>query len=436
VQIEDIIALGEGERVEFKKSASDLERIGETICAMANKRGGWILVGVTDEGNVVGIEGKDITKRIADLSSRLEPPVSFDVDVKEIYGKRVIVVSVPEIALRPVSYKGRYFIRIGSTNGLMPVSQICDLYFRSTSQSWDAMEAPISSEDIDYTILDEVVKKFMEKYPSVTDKKHVLRDLRLVHWQTGKYTMAAMALMGKREFLIVNPSFSVVITRYNGKVEEPVKEITGNIPTLVESTLDYLYALLASGTIRFTAKREEVFMIPKDVLRESVINAILHRDYTIPSPVKVVIEDTRLRIVNPGSIPTPLTVEDINSGFVSSIPRNPVIARVMNILGYVEKIGSGVPMIVKTYAIYRNKPRWVVRGGFTILHLPYIEKTVESAILFVLREYGELSTSQISEKVGIPKRKVLYILKKLREEGIVEMVGKGRGAKWAFLSPI
>jgi len=432
MDIERLINAGEGEEIEFKKSVSDTEKIAETICAMANRNGGYILIGVSDSGDIIGIMGKDPTKTIADIAMLLSPPVAFSVFKHRIGDKDIIVVEVPSVGLKPISYKGKYLIRIGSTNRPMPTQLICDMYWRSTSISWDSLQADISKEDLDMGILREVANRVKTNFPPETLETDIWASLKLVDRNTGKFTNSTLAIAGKKIILQWQPRFQVIISKKTPYGETPIETIAGNIPYLTEQTMKLLRTLLIEDITRNTAKHTEIWKIPSEALREGIINALIHRDYTIPAPVKITLTDSGLTIHSPGNIPAPMTAEDLNMGHTHPVPRNPIIATTMSLLGYVEKLGSGVPKILSLYSIYETKPHWSERSGFTFLHLPYIQYNEETTVLVLLKQYGCLSTSEIASYMDISKRSALYILRKLRDKHLTYLSGSGRYAKWCL----
>ena len=147
-----LIETGEGERVEFKASY-DKEAVLKSAGAMANKDGGIIFIGVTDEKKIKGWKAEQALKRISDdLGSAIEPALNISIKELSINNKNIVVIEIPPAPIKPVSVRGRYYIRIGSTNRLMSTSEICDLYSISTSRSWDTQiveDARLEDLDLD-----------------------------------------------------------------------------------------------------------------------------------------------------------------------------------------------------------------------------------------------------------------------------------------------
>lgn len=154
-EIEALIALKESKNLEFKESTGQLDRSMETLCAFLNGDGGIVLYGVKDNGNVVGQEVSDSTKRaIAEAINRIEPFVSLEINYVRIPNsdKFVIIVNAEKQRfMRPFAYKGRAYLRIESTTTVMPQEQYNHLLMqRGGKYGWEAMVNPdLKISDLD-----------------------------------------------------------------------------------------------------------------------------------------------------------------------------------------------------------------------------------------------------------------------------------------------
>lgn len=141
MNIEKIIKRGESETIEFKQ-AFDRETI-ETVGVFANTRSGIILVGISDKGELKGLQlGK---RTLRDWSNRIfqstEPAIIPDIKIETVKGKTIGLITIPEFPLKPVSVKGKCYKRLANSNKSLTAKEITELYLYSTGSSWDAYPA-------------------------------------------------------------------------------------------------------------------------------------------------------------------------------------------------------------------------------------------------------------------------------------------------------
>jgi len=344
-ELAEVIRRGESRTVEFKGSF-DKETI-ETVSAFSNTDGGRILIGVSDNGEVKGVQiGKETLKGWAnDISQGTEPRVISEIEMVEHSGKSIVVVGVKEAPLKPISVRGRCFIRVDKSNRVMTPQDIAEMHYHSTGMSWDKI--PVSGASLDIINMGKV-RGYMDKARASRRKSigegekptHVLEKLQLV--KDGKPTWAAILLFSRepQRFL----SQAVV---HCGKFKDPTmviddRMIGGTIAEQVEEAMDFIRKNISVKLVMTgRPEREEVWDYPLEALREALINALCHRDYTIPSNTEIRIYDTELTIWNPGGLPLGMSMERLYKPH-SSILRNKGIGEVLYEMGLIEQWGSGV----------------------------------------------------------------------------------------------
>lgn len=136
--IKNIIAQGEGTFVEFKRSYN--RQVIESIVAFANKKGGIVLIGITDSGEITEIElnEESLINWQNEIKLKTEPSIQPDIKKVLIDNKVIVIIKVPEYPVKPVSFQGRYYIRRNNSNHLLSVSEINDVYLQSIQTSWDS----------------------------------------------------------------------------------------------------------------------------------------------------------------------------------------------------------------------------------------------------------------------------------------------------------
>ena len=438
--VERLISLGENEEIEFKENF-DFNGIVETAAAFANKKGGVILVGVRNDGTVTGVQiGRETLRDWANkISQNTDPPVIPELEVEEVDGKKVLCIKVDEYPIKPVMFRGRAYIRAGSSNKRLNAGEISELYYRSIRQGWDYITVSAGLDEVDF----EAVVKFVEvaksrgrlNVPDGEDLKTVLEKLELV--RNGKPTRALILLFGNDPQKYF-PHAVVRIARFRGSEIEDDITIGGNLFNQVKEALKFIRKHI---NVRFRiggkAQREEVWDYPPEALREAVINAVAHRDYADPDEVQIKILDDRIIFWNPGKLPFELKVEDLYKPHPSK-PRNKLIAKVFYYSGHIEKWGSGIGRILRALREYNlPEPRFEEAfGGFqvTFYRDVYTEEHLKElglndrqirAVLYV-KENGSVTNKEYQELFKVSRQTATRDLSELVRLGIFERVEKGK----------
>jgi len=438
----DLIKKGESANIEFKEKF-DKETI-ETASAFANTKGGLIFIGITDDGKLKGFNiGRDTIKNMANkISQSTDPRVIPEIEKSEIEGKDVVIIRIKEFPIKPVSVKGRCFRRVGTSNRMMTPQEIGQMHFNSTDMSWDKLPARDAViEDIDL----QKVKRYIEKANETGRRKiegnenplQVLEKLRLI--KDGEPTWAAVLLFGKDTKLFLSQA-AIHCGRFK---EETIviddRMIKGAIIEQVDEAMEFIRKNI---NVRFvmTGKpaRGQIWDYPLEALREAVINAVCHRDYTIPSNTEVRIYDDELIVWSPGGLPFGITIEDLYKPH-SSVLRNKGIGEIFYDIGWIEQWGSGIDkMRMACINAGLPEPRFEEQQGFRVLfkkdiyteeylrNLGLNERQVK-AVIYV-KEKGKITNKEYQEICGIKKRQATDDLKILEDKGVFERVGKtGRG---------
>lgn len=449
--LSDLLSLGESETIEFKESFGDsaIEAIG----SFANARGGLLIVGVNDFGDILGISiGKktveDISNRIQEATDpRLQPSIYI---VK--YGKvNVIVIQISTVTGVPVSVRGRYFRRAGKTVQRMSHEEIMQRMVASTGLSWDAIpESNSNLADLDPEKIDRFVQALKEKgrlsIPTQATNEEVLRKLELI--KDAIPTRAALLLFG------VNPEsfFSSAFLKI-GRFRSPThivddREIHGTVIDQLDSAMSWFKERLATEFIITDKPEREVhWEYPLAAIREAVTNAVCHRDYRSLAHPQIRLYDDRLEIWNPGSLPAALTPEALFSEH-DSMPRNRKIAEAFFYAGFIERWGSGtLRMAEELQTAKLPAPEFLSEPGrFRVIF--YKELLTEErlrkmelsarqvkAVLYV-KEHGSISNSEYQKIAEVSERTATRDLNFLKSKNIFLTKGSsGRGTVYKLKAP-
>lgn len=454
--IKRLVSGGESEELEFKSSTGQLNRAVETLCGFLNGRGGRIIFGVTPQGEMVGQQVSEKTQRdIANVIRRLEPPAPVQIeyiDVPDSDRKLVVLHAVPSMETMPFTLDGRPYQRIGTTTSVMPQERYQQLLLdrMHDRRRWENTPAfGVLLEDLDQEEILRTIRTGIAagRLPetTTTDPSDILDRLGLR--VRGELLNAAVVLFGTR-FLPDYPQCQLRMARFKGTDRTEFldnRQIHGNgFQLLGEAMLFLQRHLPVAGRIQpGLFEREDEPLFPPVALREALVNAICHRDYSQPGgSVSLAIYDDRLEIWNDGTLPSGLSVEDLKRDHPSR-PQNPLIAEVFYRRGLVERWGRGTQKIVELCVEAGHpEPEFIEQAGtMGVRFLPsgYIapHRVVldlsprQREILQILSE-RELPLRDIMARLKDPPaqatvRDDLYRLKHLE---LIDLRGRGRGAVW------
>ncbi len=421
---------GESETVEFKKSFD--KEVIETVVAMANRRGGYILVGVKDDGKIIGVtvQQNTLVNWINEIAQKTEPKILPEITSVEVESKTVVIISVDESPIKPVMYRGRAYLRVNASNGRLTPKEISELFEMSTGMSWDYYPVKATVDDLDF----ETVRKFSRMAKLDYGEMEILKKLHLL--REDKVTRAALLLFGKDpQEMFMNAVIRVGRFR-DSEIIDSV-DIKGNLFEQVENAMDAVKKHLNRKFVIEDLQRREVWDYPLEALREGIINAIIHRDYRRPEEIQIKIYDDHITIWNPGELPYDLSVEDLYREHASH-PRNRLIAEVFYLAGYIEKWGSGTLRILSAF---KNaglpEPRFEEKGAGVLLTLwkdLYNEENLRKmglnerqikAVLYV-KEHGRITNADYREMFDVSNKTAYLELDDLVKRGILAKVGSGR----------
>ena len=437
----------ESNRIEFKRELSDsLER--EAIAFLNYRDGGIIYVGINDNGTVAGVPNCDAVQlAVKDrLKNNIQPSCMglFDVLHETRDGKEIIKIIVAGGSEKPyylrkfgMSEKG-CFIRIGSASEPMPVKMIEELFARRTRNSITRIRSP--RQDLGF---EQLRIYYQEAGLALGDKFAENLELRT---EDGDYNYAAYLLADEN-------GNSVQVAKYAGTDRVDLAESKEyGFCCLVKTCKQVLDRLegMENRTITKITPRERINrnLWSRVALREAVINAIIHNDYTAELVPKFEIFTDRLEITSAGTIHSGEEREDFFAGY--SIPRNKTLMRVFKDLDMVEYLGSGMPRILKAY----SRDAYVFSSRFIRTVFPVdpsalelekevaqtdtgaekmsekVSEKVSEKILEVVRRNPEVTISELAKETGVTTRTVERHIKRMQGEGILERIGGRKEGHW------
>ena len=371
----EIIANGENSGVEFKRDDVRPEQLAKEIVALANLQGGQVLLGVEDDGKISGVQREDLETWVMDtvFGRYIHPLIlPFYEELALDDGKRVAVVTITQGTAKPYVLRSNnreeIYVRVGSTSRMATREQQARLF--ESGGMLHAETLPVSGTSLgnldmarlaDYLVN---VAGDLEAPATTEDWERRLEGLGLlVAREDGRpvCTIAGLVLFGRsprrslRQAGVRWMSFAGDDMEYQAQddtlVDGPMVALfEGRAgvgrqlvePGLVERLVDRMRPFISEegNASSEGLRRERVYRYPLDALRETILNALVHRDWTRSLEVEVVNYANRLEVVSPGTLQNSMTIEKMLAGQRS--PRNPIIVEIMRDYGYVDMRGMGV----------------------------------------------------------------------------------------------
>jgi ATP-dependent DNA helicase RecG len=337
--------LQENQSQEFKLIWKD--EYMKWLCGFANASGGKLYVGVKDNGSVVGIDNSK--ELLEQLPNRFRDLLGIYAEINLLNHKKLnyLEISVLQHEI-PISYKGKYYLRSGSTLQELKGSALNEFILKKMGRSWDSVIEPnFSIKDIDSKTIERFKVMAADRLPlirSENDDNALLEKLNLS--EAGKLKQAAILLFGnnvQRYFLQARVKIGL-FTSDTDLVS--IDLVEGNLFQQMEQTLEIIRIKYLLSPISYEGvHRREKLEIPFEALREAIINALIHRVYSTTSSIQIRITEQTLEIMNECNISDTLNVQDLKKPHLSK-PQNRLLADTFYKAGLIESWGRGTIKIV------------------------------------------------------------------------------------------
>lgn len=341
----------ENQNIEYKQSWR--EEFLKYICAFANTQGGTLYIGVNDDGTIHGIN--HAKKLLEDIPNQSVQHMGIlpDVNLLEKDGKEYLSIAVRPIE-QPISYKGKYYLRSGSTLQELNGSALQDFILHKIGKGWDDLVCEGATLDdidrnaIDYFLRQAIPAGRMSSEALNDSTATILYNLNLTT-ADGKLKNAAILLFGKepqRHF--ISARFRIGYFAMDATDLRYQDEITGNILQMADKVMWALRSRYLKAYIRYEGMhRVEDLEIPEEALRELIYNAIVHRNY-LGADTQMKVYDNRIWFWNDGELPQGFS-DALKAHEHISKPRNRLIAAVFYRAGFIESWGQGIGKVCATF---------------------------------------------------------------------------------------
>ena len=440
------------EKLEVNKPKSWLK----SVSAFANGRGGKLIFGVKEDNTILGLDDyqKDSENISEIIKTKMDSIPEFDMEIEELEGKVILILSI---------YPGKntpYFVvdsgsrtaykRVG--NQSIPATRI-DLFnmsLKGQRVTYDSLESDKKIQDITF-------KELAIEYKNKTLKEFEEKDLLsfgLIN-EEGNLTIAGSLFADGYQVY----QSRVFCTRWNGLTKAnglmdalDDQEFEGNIIYLLKASMDFVKRNSKKMWKKGPIYRVEYPEYPERTVQEAIVNALIHRDYTvIGSEVHLDIYDDRMEIYSPGGMYDGTFVQNVDPYNVSSSRRNPVLADLFARMDLMERRGSGLRKIIEAYESCENykielKPefRSTESAFFTVLkNLNYDTqndtqndtqklkpKDRQEKIIHIIKDKKNITALELSDILSVSIITIKRDLKKLTDENIIEYVGSSKDGYW------
>jgi ATP-dependent DNA helicase RecG len=439
--------MSEDQNIEYKESWRD--EYLKWICGFANANGGKIVIGKDDDGEITGL--KDAKRLMEDIPNKVKDVLGILVDVNLHKSKKDEYIEILiEPYPYPVNYKGQYHYRSGSTKQELKSAALDKFLLQKIGKRWDGVPVPkVSVKELKQETFDFFRKKALKSQrineESLTDSnEHLLENLQL---KEGEYLKrAAIMLFHSNPENFVTGSFIKI--GYFQTDDELIfqDEIHGNLFEQIEKTIDLLITKYIKAEISYEGiTRVEKYEYPKEAIREALLNAIAHKDYSGGVPIQISVYGDKIIFWNEGQLPENWTVKNLLEKHASR-PYNPDIANALFRSGYIESWGRGTIKIIKECK-QAGIPEPVFNYDSSDISVEfrkdiYNEKYLKSlnlnkrqikAVLY-LKEKGKINNSDYQNLNNVSRETATRDLKELIDRQLMKPSGqKGAGAFYTLI---
>ncbi len=419
----------ENEKIEFKKSLSQLDKGLEALTAMLNKNGyGKVVFGVLDNADIEGlnnIEQESIKKISTRIKESIVPSITPKIDLIN-YGDLQVIEIEAKGDQKPYACFGNYLIRVGSENKKIMPHELGDLFFTNSNLQSEKIES--INQDLTFNGLKSL---YISNGFTINDATFA-KNMGLLT-SNGKYNYIA-------EILSDNNNCSIKVVRFKGKdkLEMISRNEFGYKCMLIALRQAFEFVLSFNETkvdLETSFERKEINLFDKSCLEEAWTNACLHNRWIRNIPPAIYIYSDRIEIVSTGGLPFDFSKEEFFSGV--SHPINLSLMKIMGQLNFIEQTGHGVPLIVRKYgekafSFFENHIIVTIPFSFTPSFTQLKSDLSEShnKILKILNENPSLNLKELCEVSNLGRTRVTQIINDLKEIKRIERIGNNRSGYW------
>jgi ATP-dependent DNA helicase RecG len=435
------------------------------LSAFANRSGGGVLLFGLDEDagfRVVGVGNpRKLQEDLSGLAAQMEPPLRPSFSVEELDGGIVVAVEVPEISYdqkpcyhRPHGLHEGSFIRVGNSTRRMSDYEIYSFISSRTQPKFDAepiIEATL--EDLDRGKLDEYLAQQRKARPNAPywslPFEQILSQLRIVIDTDGilRPTLAGLLMFGAYPQRFEQQMFVVFLQFYGTTTTEEApsgerfldnRKFEGTIKEIIDSATAYVMAGMRKGSLIRGVTRKDIPEYPEVALREAIVNAVAHRDYSHfvrGSHIQVRMFADRLEVENPGGLYGGVTIDSLQEG---QSTRNRLLVQLMEDMHLVENRGSGIDAMLDAMQkrglpapVFEDKRTSFLVKFYQVMTAELSEE--EQRVLAYVKEHGSIKRAEAQKLLEVSDRRAKYVLEKMEKARLLRQEGRQKSARYMLL---
>lgn len=425
----------ETENIEFKSQFT--EEIYKEVIAFANTDGGFVYVGIDNDGNAVGLTDVDTeyTRITNGIRDAIMPDVTMFVRFT-VQENKVVRITVSEGSNKPYYLKGKglkpsgVYVRQGTSSVPASPEQIRQMIKDSDGDTFEEIRS--LEQDLTFDAAAIAFKRYGVEFS--TEKYHALC---MTQKNDDIYTNLALLLSDQ----CAHTTKIAVFSDDARTMFRDSKEFSGSILKQFEDAVNYLALCNKTSSVIKGVVRTDKQDYPEEAIREALLNAIVHRDYSFSGSIIINVTDRMMEFISLGGLLPGLSPDDIRSGI--SQPRNKNLAEVFHRLRLIESYGTGIRRIFNLYTACSDQPQIEVTSNTFKIVLPNMnaapaaepDNTAEitpqmQKVLDFIKANGQITEKEISDLLGLKKTRTFTVAKQMRDLGLIKVVGRGDSKKY------
>lgn len=435
----------ESKVLEFKSTVQRFEGVIKTAIAFANGVGGKIIIGVDDQTReILGIND-DLRDKIYDhfpnsLYDSTSPNLIPQIYEQRIGEKEVLIIEIPPALKKPCFLRSKgipkgVYIRIGSSTRSANQEYISELMRENRRFSFDEQVIQENLKVLSNSLLKDFYKK--KTNAALLEDKIIKRSCG--NSEVFYPTVAGILLFSETPNKYL-PEAHVICTRFSGNSGREIiqtEEISGSIAKQIEVSFNLVSSWIKRNYVLEGARMKPHSLIPPEALREAIINAVIHRKYTIHGATKIALYDDHLEIFSPGNFPGHVNINNLGEGITHL--RNPIVGRMAHKMGIIEKLGSGIKLIFDSCRASKIVPPVFSEDGdyvkikFEFKILKNMDKPDEEILMDLFKVKLTLNIHEIIDHLGLSKNTIFKVLHRLIDQGLVKRIGQGKNTRYSLI---
>jgi ATP-dependent DNA helicase RecG len=348
-EVQTMLAGGAGPELELYPAHVAASELAATLVAMANAGGGTVMVGINRQGAVAGPKDPEQAQDVAIRSFLLcNPPLVLPLPATiEIDGRSVIVLTVPKGLPHVYNLRGKYLIRDDKRNVPLGARRLRQLLLERGESGFDSQVLDnTESRDLD----DRKIRNYLIAIEAFAgaNPDEVLMQRGCLRRDSGtvRPTVAGLLMFGREPGRLV-PQSGMLLVHYSGTQMSDSfakEEIHDTLPEQIRRAENFIVSHMRKNSLISRLEREEMTEYPRAAIREVIVNAVAHRDYSIRGDeIRIAMFADRIEVYSPGRLPGHVTVKNIVDERFS---RNDIIVQLLGDLGYIERLGYGIDRLL------------------------------------------------------------------------------------------